>query len=158
MVVFDEHRKPLIGGRALSFGEKGDDFQEFILSAYVEWVPEFKLLKSIVTDQGTSEDLVHRVFTPQCKALLCTWHIEHKNLKENLKKVADSDAWISFIVDNLIEAKSVPDYDANYIKLQSDAPDRIFTYYSHNLHPCRHRFARPWRLESFSAGFQASGR
>lgn len=156
LVVFDEHRLPGIGCRAVSFGEKGDDYQEFIFTTVIKWVPKFKYLKSVVTDQGTSESLVHRIFTPECGALLCVWHIENKNLKENLKKVVDSDIWIAFIVSHLIEAKSEEEYVASYRKLQDDGPEAVFSYYSRNLHSLRHRFSQPWRLKYFSAGFKAS--
>ncbi len=137
--------------------DKGDSHQEFILSKFVEWVSEFRDLECLITDQGTTEELVHRIFSPSCKAMLCTWHIKKKNLKENLKKVPESDYWITFIVQHLIEAKTEEEYDSNYENLHQEGPDPVFSYYSRNLHPFRHRFSQPWRLRGFTAGFQASG-
>lgn len=73
---------------ALMESEKADDAIRFVLGALVQFCPEVvseKIIRTVFSDKGLSEAIVHDVFGADVNSLLCLFH-QGLNFNHNLGK------------------------------------------------------------------------
>ena len=115
----------------------------FVLDSMVKIVPELSTLcHTVFTDAGVSEETIRAIFPNLRGAFVCCFHLTVLDLPQNLGSLPCYNEMKKYFVNNLLHAKSIPEFDASWEFFKIEFPAAA-NYIGRVWIPIRHRWADP---------------